>query len=238
MTTALAVSAACAVVFALTAWAVLRRIHVSVSLQGSGAWGDDGGTWSFAGGGEIGVLQVSAARMHGGVSAWQVHLFGRSLARSAGTATTATTARDATRESRASRWRARAWRWMRRLDPALAVELGLDAFAHVRVEALEARVRCAAVDPLLAGRVAGALAVVSGALAPVAKIDGAIDWSAEEDALDVKGELAASFVPLVLTCDLARFVLRHAFSFASRSSASSALSPAASSGASAASERS
>jgi hypothetical protein len=235
MTAALAVSVACAVVFALMAWAVLRRTHVRVSLQGSGAWGDDGGTWSFAGGGEIGVLQVSAARMHGGVSAWQVHLFGRSLARSADAATTA---RDATSASRASRWRARAWRWMRRLDPALAVELGLDAFAHVRVEALEARVRCAAVDPLLAGRVAGALAVVSGALAPVAKIDSAIDWSAEEDALDVKGELAASFVPLVLTCDLARFVLRHAFSFASPSSASSASSPAASSGASAASERS
>ena len=185
---------------ALVAWLSLRRARVSVSLRASGTWDEDErAAWTIAGGGAIGALQVSGARMHDRAGAWQVHLFGRSVLRSSGSGATS------------QKSRARASRWARRVDPAVAIELALDAFVHVRVDALAARVRCAAVDPLLAARVAGALAVVSGVLAPVATIDSAIDWSAEEDALDVEGDLDASFVPLVLAYDVARFVAQHAF---------------------------
>ena len=190
----------------LATWLSLRRVRMRVSLHASGTWDEDArAAWTIAGGAELGALQVSGARLHGRPGAWQAHLFGRSVVRSRGSGDAkATTSRARARRRSASRW-------LRRVDPIVAIELALDAFVHVRVEALSARVRCAAVDPLLAARVAGALAVLSGALAPVAKIDSAIDWAADEDALDVDGHLEASFLPLVLAYDLARFVAQHVF---------------------------
>lgn len=186
---ALAVAAAMAALAALIL--AVRRTRVAVSL--AARLGD--GAWAVAGGGALGPIAVTGARAAGGPGSVAVRLFGRSL--------------PAPRATRGGAAGARLATAFRRIDPFLAVELALDAFGRVRIEALSADVRCGLVDPTTAGRAAQLLAVLSGMAAPIARVRHAIDWSAEDDALDLKIEATASFVPALLLSDLIVFAVRH-----------------------------
>src|SRR5262249_29879038 len=152
----------------------LRRTHVRVSLRATA----DCDAWALAGGGQIGPIAMSAGAARGASAAWQLHVFGRRLARSSDEKKRAPRARRGAIARRVGRE-------LRRLDPTAAALLGLDAFARVRWEGVRARVGCGFADPAATGRVAGAIAIVSAALAPVATIDSAIDWTSEHAALDL-----------------------------------------------------
>jgi hypothetical protein len=186
---------ALSIVLAVVAFVATRRMHASGSLQAAAS--EDG--WAIAGGAKIGPIAVSGARMPGVRGAWAVHLFGRRVAGSNGT--------HAKKETRPqSALQRRALRVATEMDPIVAMELGLDVFGRVRSESLEAVVRGGDPDPLLMGRVAGVLAVVSGVLAPVARIDSQLDWAAETSSLDVRVAVEASFIPVVIAWDVTRFV--------------------------------
>jgi hypothetical protein len=191
---ALAAAAAC--VFAFVA---LRRTRVSLSIQASA---HERGAWALAGGGALGPVAISGGRAAGGRRALAVTLWGRTVWRSRG--------EPRQKEKEPSRVTGTLMKRAKDVDPVLALDLARDAFGRVRLEELDADVKLALVDPTTSGRVAMVLAVLSAMLAPVATIRHAIDWGAEEDAVDVQCGLAASFVPLSLFWDLTRFSVRQA----------------------------
>ncbi len=193
---ALALSIMLAVV-AFVALFAFRRMRMSMSVQASAS--ETG--WSLAVGGSMGPIAASAAQMHGVRGAWAVHVFGRRMAGSNGAP------KKTAKPKKESALVRRAARVAMEIDPIVAMELGLDVFGRVRVESLEMRVRGGDPDPLLMGRVAAVLAVASGLLAPVARIDAALDWTAEESSLELGFALGASFVPVVVAWDVTRFVL-------------------------------
>jgi hypothetical protein len=168
----------------------LVRVRVNVSLQ---ALADGTGVWALAGGGSIGPVAVSGGRAAGGKGTFAVHVFGRKLA---------------LKKKEKTKSPSRVARHLLALDPVEATILACDAFARVRIDELKADVRCGSVDPEITGKVAAALAVASGTLAPVARIDTRIDWAAEEDHGEITCSLAASAIPLVMGWDLFKFSLR------------------------------
>lgn len=193
------VALALSIVFAVAAFVAavaFRRVRVSMSMQASAS--EDG--WALAGGGSLGPVAASAAQMHGVRGAWSVHLFGRRIVGSNGVK------KKSAKPKKDSALARRAVRAAMEIDPIVAMELALDVFARVRLESLELRVRGGDSDPLLMGRVAAVLAVASGLLAPVARIDAALDWSAEESSLELGVSFEASFVPVVVAWDVTRFV--------------------------------
>lgn len=191
------IALALSIVVAVAAFVLLRRVRVSMSTQASAS--ENG--WALAGGGSMGPVAVSAAQMHGVRGAWSVHVFGRRIVGSNG----------APKKKRAEKKKdsalvRRATRVAMEIDPIVAMELALDVFARVRLESLELRVRGGDPDPLLMGRVAAVVAVASGLLAPIARIDAALDWTAEESSLDVGVSFEASFIPVVVAWDVTRSV--------------------------------
>lgn len=190
------IALALSIVSAVAAFVALRRVRVSMSMQASASHQG----WALAGGGSMGPVAMSAAQMHGVRGAWSVHVFGRRIVGSNGVK------KKSAKPKKDSALVRRAWRAAMEIDPIVAMEIGLDLFARVRLESLELRVRGGDPDPLLMGRVAAVLAVASGLLAPVARIDAALDWTAEESSLELGVSCDASFIPIVVAWDGMRFV--------------------------------
>jgi hypothetical protein len=180
-----------AIVIAAIAFA--RRLRVRVSLQASA---HESGVWAVAGGGSIGPIMMTGGAASGAPSVWEVRVLGRRLASS--------------RKAKPRERRARpsfAERLEKKLGVDGIVDLALRAFARVRLDAIEGRVKCAAGDPEWSGPIAGTLGALSGVLTPLANVTTEIDWLADAASLEISCGLEASFVPFLIGWDTLRVVV-------------------------------
>jgi hypothetical protein len=183
----------CAAVLAAIAIAMWRRLRVRVSLQ---ATAHESGVWAVAGGGSIGPFMMTGGAASGAPSVWEVRVLGRRLASSKSVGPRAKSARPSFGEKIA-----------KKLGTGGIVDVALRAFARVRLDSIEGRVRCAAGDPEWSGPIAGTLGALSGVLAPLANVTTEIDWVSDAASLEISCGLEASFVPFLIGWDTLRVVV-------------------------------
>lgn len=193
-----------AIVLAVVIAAILAVTAIPWRLElAAEARGEADGAWALAGGARLFALSASFARARGTPFVIEVRalrwLLMRRLLPSPGAAPPPAPDEPSLR----ARYDALA-RWVDPIDLLLFL---VGETERVAIRDLEGTVRFGLADVALAGRIAGALAVISAIGSPFGRLRHEVDWSGAEH-LDASFSLTFRFTPALIAWDTARFAVR------------------------------